>query len=116
MGAVPRLYQPDKVGAFTLHKDEEDKKYSSSVRIFVPILKADVCHFLKEQDVNARSHLFSLSCHLTFSLSLSRGRPMDLFVSKHQENTGLYRIIAFTDIMPHTKQQTGFKLVQLYTL
>ena len=34
--------------------------------------------FLKEQDVNTCPHLSSLSCHLTFSLSFSRRRPVDL--------------------------------------
>lgn len=68
VGAVPRLDQTNKVGAFTLDKGE--KRYSN-----MAVLKEG---FLKEPDVRRQSHLSTLSCHLTFSLSFSRCWPVDL--------------------------------------
>lgn len=36
VGAVPRLYQPHKVGTFTLHKEEQDKWNSNIITAIVP--------------------------------------------------------------------------------
>lgn len=69
MGAVPRLNQTHKVGTLTLDQQTESKHQ-------YPVLKDDF--FFKSEAVNTRSHLFTLSCHLTFSLSLGRGWPVDL--------------------------------------
>lgn len=83
VGAVPRLYQPHKVSAFTLHKEQRHNGNSNIITHIVPSGRQR-CFFLKEQDVSTRSHLSSLPCHLTFSLSLGRRRPMDLYVFENR--------------------------------
>jgi len=77
VGAVPRLNQAHKVGTFTLDKGELSWM---EFKDGCPILKAD---FWK--DASTWSHLSTLSCHLTFPLSLSRSWPVDLCCVEHKQ-------------------------------